>query len=331
MKTKGKSSSKNLAGKIAKAIKHPFNRKHKPILHTVEWIFILVAFFIIGFSVIYHERVTMFFGERNFFAPESKGVLIQTPEEQELFTGETLSEPIDTTSWDIYQNKWYGFEIHHPDAWKNNTQYKTATEKSAVYETIYKFRRDGDGAGNVFDGYDVKIYQVRKVKDITGTNDLHKKDSAPEDTGGCEFSKEMDFGPEEGLSFQKVSIDEKNPCYEPAYFFTVAKGDYIYNIVPSVGESGERFANPEKETSRLFPEYKEAVFTFKFIPIVRPQPKPNPRLTVQRPVSAKVVDGKLVCAKKNDKPRKSKKNKPGHLDLECCLDPDETPNPWCTY
>jgi hypothetical protein len=44
------------------------------------------------------------------------------------------------------------------------------------------------------------------------------------------------------------------------------------------------------------------------------------------------VNGKLVCAKKNDKPRKSLNgNKRGHLDMECCLDPDETPNPWCTY
>jgi hypothetical protein len=39
----------------------------------------------------------------------------------------------------------------------------------------------------------------------------------------------------------------------------------------------------------------------------------------------------MVCAKKNDKPGKSNKGKSKHLDMECCLDPDEYPNPWCYY
>ncbi len=56
------------------------------------------------------------------------------------------------------------------------------------------------------------------------------------------------------------------------------------------------------------------------------------RAAAPLPVSAKKVNGKLVCAKKNDKPRKSKENHNGmHWDRECCLDPDEWPNPWCTY
>jgi hypothetical protein len=49
----------------------------------------------------------MFLEKAKLFPPESKEALIQTPEEQKLFTGETLPEPIDTTAWDTYQNKWY--------------------------------------------------------------------------------------------------------------------------------------------------------------------------------------------------------------------------------
>lgn len=45
----------------------------------------------------------------------------------------------------------------------------------------------------------------------------------------------------------------------------------------------------------------------------------------------KIVSGKHVCAKKNDKPEKSKKNAKGHIDGECCLDPGETPNSLCYY
>jgi hypothetical protein len=307
-----------------------FDRKRKPVLHTAEWLLVLLAFFVIGLAVMYDGCVKMFFEEKKQISSESREALIQTSEEQEMFMGKTLLESIDTTSWDTYQNKWYGFEVGHPDSWKNNTQYKTATEKSAVYETIYKFRKDNE-ENSIFVGYDVKIYPVKKVKNIESTNDIHKKDIAPEDEIECSFLSE-EIQPDGGdLVFQKISISDNNPCYKPAYFYSVAKGDYIYNIVPAVGESGERFSEPEKETDKIFPEYKEAVKTISFIPVVRPKPKTDPRIGVKKPVSAKIVNGKLVCAKKNDKPHKSDKNKPRHLDLECCLDPDETPNPWCTY
>ncbi|KKT33801.1 MAG: hypothetical protein UW19_C0005G0047 [Candidatus Moranbacteria bacterium GW2011_GWF2_44_10] len=43
------------------------------------------------------------------------------------------------------------------------------------------------------------------------------------------------------------------------------------------------------------------------------------------------VDGKRVCEKKNDKPHESKKNDKPHMDMECCPDPDEWPNPHCYY
>jgi hypothetical protein len=319
--------------KLSSPIRHVFDSQKKPLLHTIEWVFILVAFFTIGFLVIYYERFKLSFIQPAMFPSGSKEALIQTPEEQALFTGEVVPEMdlVDTTDWDTYQNKWYGFEIQHPDSWKNNTQYKTATEKSAVYDTIYKFRKDDEDVNGAYEGFDVRIYSVKKVQNLENTNDVRKKDDAPEDTSGCQLSEEMNFGSEDSY-FQKVSVKEGDPCYEPAYFYSITKGGYIYNIVPAIGESGERFSDPEKETTRLFPEHKEAVSSFKFIPIVRPQAKARPRITARKPVSAKVVNGKLVCAKKNDKPGKSKNgNKPGHLDLECCLDPDETPNPWCTY
>ena len=169
-------------------MKHIFDRKHKPLLHTIEWVFILLAFFVIGFSVIYHQNTVELYQNLSDKFLGSKEALIQTKEDEKLFTGEVLLEPIDTTAWDTYQNKWYGFEIHHPDSWKNNTQYKTATEKSAVYETIYKFRKDGEDAENGFIGYDVKIYPIKKVPKVENTNDIHKKDGASEDENGCFLS-----------------------------------------------------------------------------------------------------------------------------------------------
>ncbi len=70
----------------------------------------------------------------------------------------------------------------------------------------------------------------------------------------------------------------------------------------------------------------------------RPRPRVNALTLARRrariPGGAKLVNGHYVCAKKkHEYVGKSKKNNKGriHLDLECCLDPDEYPNPWCTY
>lgn len=43
-------------------------------------------------------------------------------------------------------------------------------------------------------------------------------------------------------------------------------------------------------------------------------------------------NGRRVCEKKKDKGKKSKQDgKDVHIDRECCLDPDEIPNPRCYY
>ncbi len=66
---------------------------------------------------------------------------------------------------------------------------------------------------------------------------------------------------------------------------------------------------------------------------LRPAPPKPRRPKAKIPGGAKVVNGRYVCAKKHDYVGKSKKNNKGylHMDMECCLDPDEYPNPWCTY
>ncbi len=52
------------------------------------------------------------------------------------------------------------------------------------------------------------------------------------------------------------------------------------------------------------------------------------------PISAKTREenGRRVCEHKSDKGNKSKQDgKDVHIDRECCLDPDEIPNPRCYY
>ncbi|QQR78221.1 MAG: hypothetical protein IPJ68_04010 [Candidatus Moraniibacteriota bacterium] len=51
------------------------------------------------------------------------------------------------------------------------------------------------------------------------------------------------------------------------------------------------------------------------------------------PIASQVrkVNGKNVCAHKDDDPHKSYQGKKVHIDRQCCLDPDEIPNPRCHY
>jgi len=82
-----------------------------------------------------------------------------------------------------------------------------------------------------------------------------------------------------------------------------------------------------------FPEFFNVAAHFDLIPIQRPKPlPPKPKITAPMPLDYKEVGGRLVCRKgSSDKPSKSNKGKGKHLDMECCLDPDEYPNPHCYY
>lgn len=65
---------------------------------------------------------------------------------------------------------------------------------------------------------------------------------------------------------------------------------------------------------------------------IRMSEKRKPKVRGPMPyVFKKDSMGRKVCNKKNDHPSKSDKNKKGHMDMECCLDPDEIPNPNCYY
>ena len=124
-----------------------------------------------------------------------------------------------------------------------------------------------------------------------------------------------------------------DPCYKESYFYIVQKGFNVFEIVP-VPEKGLGYAgyDGKKEVDATLSEFDSVLATWDFFRIVNNQVKVTPRITAPKPLAeTRKVGGKRVCAKKNDKPRKSKTNKKKHMDMECCLDPDEIPNPWCSY
>ena len=79
----------------------------------------------------------------------------------------------------------------------------------------------------------------------------------------------------------------------------------------------------EKELARL--DYLDKLKTGKSVKKVQKVSAPKPYISETDSL------GRKVCNKSNDKPSKSNQNKGRHLDMECCLDPDENPNPNCYY
>ncbi len=260
--------------------------------------------------------------------------------EEEIYQEvKNVQDGIDISGWKNYQSRWYGFEIKYPaDVWDNPVSQTSSL--SSKWEYRFQFRKSGidmdTGGSDPYIGFDVLVYDMNKVRELSETEEFPQaKNPELKKSGMCEtidghIIETGDYPAEE------IYISPSDDCYNPALFFSFTSGNYSYNLVPVLRDGISPQEDPRIEIAENFPEFFSVASTFIPIEIVRPKPKIEskpltPKITARMPVSYKIVDGKRVCATKNDKPAKSNKNKKKHLDLECCLDPDEYSNPWCYY
>jgi hypothetical protein len=178
----------------------------------------------------------------------------------------------------------------------------------------------------------VVIYSIAKIKEVTKTDEYPQLKNAELivdfacATLGNHLLETGDYPAEE------IYIPADDACYNATLFISNTRGDYIYNLVPRLKEGAGLAGDPSDEIATHLPEFLAIASTLNFIDIIRPKPvPPKPKIIAPFPVSYKKVGGRLVCEKSDDEPSKSNKNKSKHLDMECCLDPDEYPNPHCYY
>lgn len=255
--------------------------------------------------------------------------VVEDIENQEI-ENKAENPTIDTTSWKLYQTQWYGFEIKYPENW-NNPKLKSAT-KGAKWEYRYKFRKGEADENNPYIGFDVVVYNVNKIKELSNTDEFPAvKNEELKNQGGCQMI-EGHLAENEDYQAEQIYIPFDDDCYNLAYFYTLTRGNYMYNIVPILFGEEEKTIESEKEIIQNLPEFISAASTFNFIDIKRPKAKLEPAVRAPQPYIYDVDSlGRKVCNRKNDHPKKSKKGKGRHMDMECCLDPDETPNPNCYY
>lgn len=320
-------------------------REYRPKISCGEVSLFLLAFFVttvllsvVVFSTL-EDRRKVFGGSFSEFEDEYnlKSMESTTVEEFEPIPVDWIKlslRDVDTDEWKEYTNNWYGFNIKYPQDWKALTSRKPVA--GDAWEYRYEFRMDQ--SENEYSGFDLVVYNATKIENVFATEEfpLLKKEQSQEGND-CE-SKKKDLIDSNMYSMEKVQSLLSDKCYEPVIFFSksrekqlVSDKNYIYNVVATSNEENSEIeVDPTKEIGEKFPEFFVVALSLNLVDMKRLPPKPV--ITAPKPVSYKIDSlGRMVCKKDNDKPGKSKKDKDYHLDMECCLDPDEDPNPWCYY
>jgi hypothetical protein len=232
--------------------------------------------------------------------------------------------------WKTYQNRRFGFQIRYPDSWREPVEIKGINSDKWYYR--YRFQPDSSNRDSRFGGFDLAVYSVRIAKEFSDTEEFpHLKDIREEAAGNCE---DIDGYLIENRSFpaEEVYIPPDNRCFDSVLLFSMTRDDFIYNLAPIRGDGTIASGEYENDAKMNFPEFFQAASALSLIDIAQPQKTVRiPRVTAPMPIWFAWSGGRRVCAKANDKPSYSDKNKKKHLDMECCLDPDEYPNPNCYY
>ena len=285
--------------------------------------------------------VGLYFGLENFFAnltfyDTNLGDKIQDVAEKEKVNPVlSIQSQINTQNWKIYKNDWYGFELKYPeDLLKPPIIQKPSGEDKWEQKIVFNYSDSKED--NYFSGFEVLIYDTAKVKEISDTGEFPKLENPELISEKSCFTINNHLLEINTYPAEEIYIPASDNCYESALFFTSARDKYIYNIIPKEKVGGEEgfgiASDPQQKLIKDMPEFFAVMATWRLIDIYRPKPKPKPVVaTAPMPVSYKKENGRLVCAKKNDKPGKSNQHKGKHMDMECCLDPDEYPNPHCYY
>jgi len=240
----------------------------------------------------------------------------------------SIQEKIDISNWKDYRSQWYGFSLKYPDSF--NSPKTRSGSVNTKWEYRYEFRKK-DSGDNKFIGFDLVVYNVKKTKELMNIAEFPtiKSEELKADPW-CQniMGRIIETG---DYPAEEIYIPPTDTCYNPTLFFDFIRDEYIYVLVPAVKEETKITGDPRIEINDNFPEFLGVISTAELIDIKRSKPSTVSKINVPMPVSYKVVNGLKVCAKKNDHPGKSKQHKSKHLDMECCLDPDEYPNPHCYY
>lgn len=240
-------------------------------------------------------------------------------EEQNVLIPEKKTKPeMDASSWKTYQSKWFGFEVKYPENWKMPVVKKSTVKDKWEYR--YIFRKAEEDSSYL--GFDVVVYNTKEIKRVMDSEEFPSIKSESPDSCNTINGHLIH---EEGFSLEEIYIFDDD-CFDPTLFYAFTNGNYAYNIVP-IGQKTEEQVEIKEDIIKNFPEFFSVASSFNIIEIKRPRSEPI-SIGVVLTGRTKKVNGFRVCAEKKHHPTSGSKR---HMDEDCCMDRDETPNPKCRY
>ena len=236
--------------------------------------------------------------------------------------------PDITENWSAYENKDYNFFLKYPANWQAPRE--IAPSPDSKYLLKIAFDEKGLVSEKNQKGFDVFIYDLKKTPDPKMADNLKMKGTSAQ-LGDCPLFDSITLGKKE-YPAEEIFVKANDRCYEETFFYSLVQDGYAYNIFPREGKNADIFPGDAKRTLiKIFPEFYDIVSTLdleKKETGLSQAPK-NIYRKIASPPPVRFVRGPS-CANKNDHPSYSK-TKGKHMDEDCCPDPDEWPNPRCSY
>jgi len=324
MKAKKKKKKAGIHHRIHRHIKKHLSKlkKKRPRVHKAVVLMSITMPIVLG---------ALLFGSSALYYYES--YFDNTDYSKEKITVNLPTVPDDTVNWKTYQDSETKFSVKYPDRW-DDPEVTSQGKSGTKYLRKISFDNGLESHDKSYKGFEVFVYDSEKFPSPVNTDSLIAKNSGTFQTDNCDKAEflEASIG-EGGYPAQEVDIWNDNKCFQEAYFFSVTKGGYTYNIVPKIGNIENPIGGGMKPgIISAFPKFFEITSTI-VLPeeekkIVEEDDKPA---VVKKAPPRRVLKSMGSCRHKNDKPRKSKTKKHRHMDEDCCMDPDEWPNPRCQY
>jgi len=225
----------------------------------------------------------------------------------------------DTTDWENYQNNWYGFKLKYPENWEQLESQKPLEDSRWEYK--YRFRKKETDEDNPYIGFDVVIYNINKVKELTSTEEHPSFKFEMNENETCRFIPEH-MKEEPAFFSVEMHISPADDCYNQAFFYSIISDKYIYNVAPVPKDNQKIPTDFKKYAIKNFPEFISTASSFDLITIKKIN---------SQPITQKPAVRLKKCPAKVDNPSISSRNDKNHMDEDCCPDFDEWPKPGCAY
>lgn len=277
---------------------------------------------------------TLLFGSSALYLLESYQNELLGMEKEKI----TVDLPVakdDTLSWKTYQDKETGFSVKYPDYWPDPKVEKA--NGKVKYLGKIAFNNGFEPNAKRYQGFEVYVYDTKKCSGLAESDNLAPRNPGTFKVNSCDKSEFLEATLGEGAyPAQEVETISDDRCFVEAYFFSVNRGKYFYNVVPLASEADSPLGESKKiDVITNFPKFFEILSTF-VLPLEEVQAEEEKEIIQKSIVEKKIQPRRVLsnlgrCRHKNDHPRKSKTKKHRHMDEDCCMDPDEWPNPRCQY